>query len=180
MLCEHCKKNNATVHFRETVNGKSRSLSLCAECAARLRENGELPALNPFSGWDLPAWEEEGASLTDALFGGLLGGSAYPATRPTCPVCGARFEDIRRTGRLGCSACYTTFARELEPTVRSLHGDARHTGRGPAAQSEHASRARRLADLKNALDEAVRKEDYEAAIRLRDELRSLENENGKE
>ena len=33
MLCERCKKNNATVFYRESINGKERSLSLCEKCA---------------------------------------------------------------------------------------------------------------------------------------------------
>ena len=34
MLCEKCKKRTATVFYNENINGKTRSYSLCAECAA--------------------------------------------------------------------------------------------------------------------------------------------------
>ena len=42
MLCEKCKKRTATVFYNENINGKTRSYSLCAECAAKMREAGEL------------------------------------------------------------------------------------------------------------------------------------------
>ena len=42
MLCETCKKRTATVFYNENMNGKVRSYSLCGECAAKLREKGEL------------------------------------------------------------------------------------------------------------------------------------------
>ena len=42
MLCEKCKKRTATVFYNENINGKTKSYSLCAECAAKMREAGEL------------------------------------------------------------------------------------------------------------------------------------------
>ena len=38
MLCEKCNKNEAVVYYKETVNGKTTSLSLCRKCAVRLNE----------------------------------------------------------------------------------------------------------------------------------------------
>ena len=38
MLCEKCKKRTATVFYNENINGKTRSYSLCAECAAKMRD----------------------------------------------------------------------------------------------------------------------------------------------
>jgi protein-arginine kinase activator protein McsA len=42
MLCENCKKRTATVFYNENINGRARSYSLCGECAAKLREKGDL------------------------------------------------------------------------------------------------------------------------------------------
>lgn len=42
MLCEKCKKNEASVFYRENINGKERKYSLCPECAAELEKNGEI------------------------------------------------------------------------------------------------------------------------------------------
>ena len=39
MLCEKCKKNEASVFYRENINGKERKYSLCPECAAELEKN---------------------------------------------------------------------------------------------------------------------------------------------
>ena len=33
MLCQKCKKNEATVHYKKVVNGKQTEMYLCPECA---------------------------------------------------------------------------------------------------------------------------------------------------
>ena len=35
MLCQICKKNPATVHVQEIVNGEKRIMHFCAECAEK-------------------------------------------------------------------------------------------------------------------------------------------------
>ena len=45
MLCDNCKKNEATILIREIRNGKAVSLNLCAECARKKEEAGELNSL---------------------------------------------------------------------------------------------------------------------------------------
>jgi len=36
MLCNNCKKNKANTFFRQTVNGYSKELFLCPECASKM------------------------------------------------------------------------------------------------------------------------------------------------
>ena len=36
MRCEHCGRNEATFHFRRSVNGRSKEVHLCPDCAAAL------------------------------------------------------------------------------------------------------------------------------------------------
>ena len=35
MICDECKKNDATVHLTNIVNGKKTERHLCADCAAK-------------------------------------------------------------------------------------------------------------------------------------------------
>ena len=42
MLCEKCKKNEATNFYHENVNGRIRTMRLCGDCAKALEETGEL------------------------------------------------------------------------------------------------------------------------------------------
>ena len=63
-----------------------------------------------------------------------------------------------------------------------IHGAAQHAGRAyadaPELKLSKAETARRLAELREALKEAVAREDFEAAARLRDELKRLEGRHG--
>ena len=47
MLCEKCSKNEATVFYREIVNGKEKKYSLCSDCAAKLEKEGKALIIAP-------------------------------------------------------------------------------------------------------------------------------------
>ena len=164
MKCEKCNAREATVLFKQTINGNTTTLHLCGECAAELQQ-GDL-----FAGSAFP--------FGGNLFGGLFGTKHADSTltRKICPQCGAAWSEIRRDGKPHCPACYKTFESELEPTLRSLYGTAAHTGRAPAACKAARDRQNRSADLKRRLREAIDAEQYEEAARLRDEIKALEKE----
>ncbi len=175
MKCERCKKNEATFFYKESINGEKKSYALCGDCARELQESGELSAgTSPF--------EELGLMSPFASFGDtLLGSLFYPpeagklgSSVKQCPVCGFTLRDFKERGRAGCPSCYSAFSEELEPTVRSIHGSSVHTGRAPRGLKEKRARASKIKELRRGLSEAVRKEEFEAAARLRDEIRALE------
>ena len=164
MKCEKCNQKEATIFFEQTVNGESRSMHLCPECAASVKKEGFFDEGFPF-----------GANLFGSLFG--LGAPQRTGASPKkCEGCGASFADIRREGKAACPRCYTTFARELEPTLRSLHGNVTHVGRAPAQRKGAKEKARQLDGLRNALRTAVAAEEYEKAAELRDQIKTLEKE----
>ncbi|MBE6538947.1 MAG: hypothetical protein E7671_05745 [Ruminococcaceae bacterium] len=172
MLCEKCKKNNASVFYEENINGKKRSLALCSECANEMKKNGELPGSDDIFSPSLFA-----SSIHDSLFGSLFGSPSKPqiGAKKTCPVCGHTFEDFRRIGKAGCAECYRTFAAELEPTIRSIHSNAKHSGRAPAKQKAKHKKENELKALRNELKEAIAKEEFEKAATLRDKIRDIES-----
>lgn len=177
MLCEKCKKRTATVFYNENINGKTRSYSLCAECAAQLREKGELQDITSMAG----SFADPFSALHDDLFGGFFGIPAILSVQPEkkCPVCGASYDEISRSGKVGCPDCYTTFREELSGLIRSVHGTTTHTGSVPSRHRAKRERTERLKELKKELQTAVEKEEYERAASIRDEIRALENTNGK-
>ena len=177
LLCEKCKKRTATVFYNENLNGKVRSYSLCGECAAKLREKGELQEVTSMIG----SFADPFSALHDDLFGGFFGMPAMKAisTEKKCEGCGCTYSDIAESGRVGCPACYTTFRDELSRTIRSIHGTTAHTGSVPSRHRAQQERAEQLKRLKAELQEAVQKEDYERAASLRDEVRRLQAENEK-
>ena len=178
MLCEKCKKRTATVFYNENLNGKMQSYSLCGECAARLREKGELQDVTSMVG----SFADPFSELHDQFFSGFFGMPLHkpPQSHKKCPVCDATYPEILKSGRVGCATCYATFADELSPLIASVHGNGEHVGNVPSRQRARIERGKQLERLKKDLQEAIQKEEYERAVSLRDEIRVLESSSEKE
>lgn len=188
MLCEKCGKKEATFYYKENVNGTTKTYKLCADCAAEMQKSGEIQTnfgedpfskmLHLFGGDDF---------FGDSLFGGTnLFGSLIGApqkngakTSRTCPLCGSSFGDFVHTGKAGCPQCYETFAAELEPSIRRIHGRTAHTGQAPARFRVENEKKQKIAALEKELKEAIAAEEYEKAAGLRDTLRELKGETPK-
>ena len=178
MLCEKCKKRTATVFYNENLNGKTRSLALCGECAAKLREKGELQDITSMVG----SFADPFSELHENLFQGFFGIPApkTSAAGKKCPDCGCTYSFIAEKGKVGCPTCYTVFADELSRLIQSVHGTTSHTGSIPSRHRAKQERERLLNSKRQALRNAVEAEDYERAAQLRDEVRRLEAEKEKE
>lgn len=103
---------------------------------------------------------------------------------PTCPTCHMIFAEFRQNGVMGCPECYRAFEAQLGPLLERAHeGGAAHVGKKPKrvggvvgrvpAPAQAEDRAERARFIRAQLDEAVKAEKYEAAARLRDELKKL-------
>lgn len=84
---------------------------------------------------------------------------------PICTHCGFTFGEYRARGLLGCPHCYAAFGEALQGDLLWIHRALGH-GR-PAAREDAESRAERLAHWREQLADALRKEDYAEAARLR-------------
>jgi len=200
MICQKCLKNAATVHVTEIAppaapvaeagasqeSGAAPAVGeqqvteqhLCEVCAQTL----DLPHAPALQKQQLDIWK-------------LLQITAKQTRRkggPTCPGCGLQLEEFRRKGRLGCPRCYEAFAAHLGELFERVHGARQHVGRLPGADAAGAAtadatveaeesdahvdrdRERRLVDLRQKLEVAIKEEAYESAARLRDELKQLE------
>jgi protein arginine kinase activator len=91
-----------------------------------------------------------------------------------CPQCGVKFVEFRNTGRLGCPHDYNEFRAELLPLLENIHGETKHCGKAPRRLPGNKQAQSELLQLRNRLKQAVTKEDYEEAARLRDRIRTLE------
>ncbi|MBQ1966102.1 MAG: UvrB/UvrC motif-containing protein [Clostridia bacterium] len=158
MLCENCKKNTATTYFKQTVNGKTREVFLCSECAAKLGLGDSFMNFSNF-GLGFNAMSE------------LLGGSVAPSVS-TCPTCGISLKEVSHSGMMGCADCYDTFRDYLRKLLPRISGNKVHTGKVPhASESEQVDD---VASLKAKLAEAIKTENFEQATVLRDKIRELE------
>jgi len=155
MTCQHCQEE-ATVHLTETVAGERRELHLCLACA---REAGvALPEAPPVLALDAVV-----QTLIVTHVGELVGELA----RLTCPECGLKFMEFRARGRLGCPNDYRVFAQGLLPLLGHAHGATRHVGKMARRRWDASDRLR----TRTRLRDAIAREDYEEAARLRDTLR---------
>lgn len=167
MKCESCKQNEATFFYEETINGIQKSVKLCADCAAKMQEGQHLsfPSFTGFHG-----------NLLEGLFG-LSTSPVAVEPQKACPECKATWNDLVKAGKAFCPHCYITFGKELEPSLRSLHGsNVTHTGRAPAGRRAQWERRDQLASLKKQLSDAIQSEQFEKAAQLRDQIRALEKE----
>ena len=103
MICEKCKKNTATIHYKQNINGESREIYLCPQCA---REEGIMMG-NIFQMFNTP----------------------YKSTqKATCPTCKQSLDFYRKTGRFSCPDCYSAFSDSAEGIFRKLHKSTSHKG----------------------------------------------------
>ncbi len=160
MKCEVCKSAEATIHLTQVVDGSIQKVHLCESCAAE-------------SGVDV----NSPMSITDILLG--LGGEPADLPPPvksgerSCPRCHLRRVDFKKSGRLGCPECYEAFAEELAPVIRAMHRNEQHRGKVPEREQERMQNTLQAAELKNQLEAAVSREDYEEAAQIRDKLAAL-------
>ncbi len=91
-----------------------------------------------------------------------------------CPICGQTYSDFNRTGKLGCSECYKTFAAPISSVLKQIHQNPHHVGKIPRNLSTKISAKRKLELLRSQLKAAVDKEDYETAAKLHKEITEIE------
>ena len=82
--------------------------------------------------------------------------------------------DFKKSGRLGCSQCYETFAEGLLPLLRSMHKGEQHVGKCPTRMAGNETLLEQLKLLKQDLENAIKAENFETAAKLRDQIRKLE------
>jgi protein arginine kinase activator len=160
MICDVCKKNQASVFFTQVVGGKIQKVNLCEACS---KENG---VDDPF-----------GFSLGNKLKGlGAAQDMERSGETQQCPVCGFSQADFKKTGRLGCAACYQTFGEALQSLLKGMHKGTAHVGKVPFRMQRSLEREQALKDLHSHLRKAVAEEDYESAAQIRDQIRGFEVE----
>lgn len=158
MRCQACQKNPATVHqvvaeYGPEGNQEVRKVHLCGPCAKA-------------EGFPVPT-EPDFPEMIGMLGKALLN-QASAATDPgtACPACGWTLRDFQQTSRFGCPEDYEFFGKYIEEVLEQIHGQTEHTSvKGDTSSSE----------LHHALQDAIKREDYEEAARLRDRLKKLES-----
>lgn len=167
MKCQHCNENEATTYIRKNINGEKTEMHLCSKCAEELGVMEEFSAENFFA---------------DTFFGNFLG-AGIPAMNvisgvDRCKYCGSTFNDIVKSGMVGCAHCYSKFADKLEPSIVKLHGKTSHVGKHVSytEEKEPEQPENSVQTLKNDLKQAIKEQRFEDAAVLRDKIKDLTQE----
>ena len=154
--CQKCH-NPATLHITEVLaESQFEELHLCEQCANKY-------LCEPTKSGAGKGGVGEAREGEEGLF-----------NQNECPHCGIKFVEFRNTGRLGCPHDYQAFREELLPLLENIHGEVRHCGKVPRRLPQNKETQSELMQLRNRLKQAVTKEDYEEAAKIRDRIKRLE------
>ena len=175
MLCDICNINEATIHVQEIFKGKKRTLNICAYCASEHNlTDKDLDGFNiaeilyNISSKMLDA-HDENTDAPDNTNNSFI----TPEEDLKC-ACGWTTDAFRKTGRLGCPACYKAFTPILRDALKSMHKGSFHTGKQPGTKTDRNGKtAMKIMALQKELDEYVRLEEYEKAAKIRDKISNL-------
>ncbi len=156
--CSQCKKA-AKIIYKEIVGNTVTVTEMCADCPILLRKlHGTTPEKEE------RVVEESGTSLI-------------------CGHCHTSLESIKMGNPIGCSECYNIFGdilvqelfaenklpKEMENARRN---QPLHIGKTPG-KPVNIPASNRLTALNEALNEALKQENYEEAAWLRDQIKEL-------
>lgn len=153
MKCEKCNNHDANFYYKSTINGETTERHLCIECANS--EGFSTTFSRPQSMFD--EFFREPFGMFDGYFGGrpaLPGYSPFVRVPTSPPVSIPRIEIVIGDQTPG----------EPEKSEAFIPQDA----------GEEVKAKRELSALKHQLKSAVKSENYEKCIELRDQICRLE------
>ena len=172
MLCDDCKKNEATVHIKEFHNGQCKTHHLCAECAGKKEQQGDFGSL--------------GFKLSEILFNpekldkfiNEKTENSTPDSIAVCPECSWTTAKIRESsGKVGCPECYKVFAPILAEAFSKVQRGTLHLGKHPMAKDDTTGILRQeLKRLQTELADSVAAEEYENAALYRDRINAIKKQ----
>jgi protein arginine kinase activator len=171
MKCQHCDRP-ATFHITELTGGKPQELHLCEEHARQYLTSSS--ASESASAGSMAAALAQQVAQQMAI--GQTAEELATLDQQACPVCGITFYEFRSQGRLGCPHDYVAFQQQLEPLILNIHGETEHAGKRPQRSQAGSAKRTEVIRLRRQMKEAVEKEDYELASKLRDDIRKIELE----
>lgn len=187
MLCDRCKKREAKIYYTEVVNGEMKEQHLCEECAA---ECTRFHMNSTFINKDLSVGD-----ILSSILGKYCNNSSAKGDVNTesdaeaaskdkskepllkCDKCQMTYEQFLQEGKFGCAECYHSFRKILIRSLKNLQGADTHVGKKPKGYVSSTNKIiNELSDIEKKsilLQEAIEKEEFEEAARLRDEIRAL-------
>ena len=177
VMCEECGEQEACCTVAVMMGGQAIHRRLCQACMAKASMSIAAGNIGKVLGAIMAAAHKAaGESVQEAARTEAPEETETPEApgeEVSCPRCGKLQSEFRKSGRLGCAACYGVFRDQIMPILEKNCPLPEHTGRRPlSTEAAKRSRARRE-ELQRRMEEAVARDDFETAAKLRDKLRSL-------
>ena len=99
MQCCKCGKAEATIKYKQIINGVIKDNEVCKNCYAN----------------------QNNVKYNLAKVAAKLENPCANKKQTTCEVCGRTFEEIKNTAYVGCNYCYVTFCDELGEIIKKYH-----------------------------------------------------------
>lgn len=162
MICEVCKKNKAVVHFINIISGKKTHQMLCENCALKIN-NISLPENNE------KKEDFDFRKILNGLFEYMNGyDDEIEEKEINCKFCNRSYEEFKETGICSCSECYKYFSEKFE-----FLEEREYKGKIPKGKNILIGDNIKLKNLKLELNYLIEDENYEEAIKVRDEIELL-------
>lgn len=146
MKCDLCGADGAKYKYYEVDSDKVREINICEECA---REKG-VDVKN----------RDDVAETKDRV----------------CPTCGLTFFEYKKSGRLGCIDCYKVFDDQIKIYLKEFQLGVKHKGKEPVRNTKVLSVKKEILEMKKRLENYVESEQFEEAVKLRDEIEERKEE----
>lgn len=173
MLCDKCKKREAKIYCTEIMNGLKKEKHLCEECATE------------YTSFHLASAMGNKDITLNNLLSGILSNYYQNSNKPksemdiniTCNQCGMTYEEFLQAGKFGCSHCYSNFDKLLDKSLLNIQVGKSHKGKAPKGYLTKTDRIvqglSEIEKLSIKLQEAIEKEEFEEAAKLRDTIKAL-------
>lgn len=159
MLCDECKKNQATYHEIKKINGDTRERHLCAECQINQSAKNQNKLVD----------------FAD-MFSGFKGLFDQPRRSPLlkCSKCGTSSDEFLETAYVGCPDCYNELKSVINPIIQKVQGASVHKGKSPYVKTPQDKESE-YQRLQNLLEDAINRNEMGEAETIFDQIRKLKN-----
>lgn len=172
MICGHCKQRHASVTVTQVQNGQKFEHHYCEVCAAQFHpfhfevKEEPISLQQLVSNWfNVPIQKnvpEEKLQQQDKKVN-------------SCPYCGFTYRQFLNKGKFGCAHCYDTFSDQLPHVLKRLQVGTKHIGKTMDEKQYFGQWQERINEIREQMKLAITEERFEAAAKMRDEIRMLEN-----
>lgn len=162
MKCEKCNKKEACYHSTLIVNGNSKSVHLCEDCA---RKEGFLSD-NRNDIFDV--FFDNFTKPFDDMF------NFDSIDKFICSSCGTNFDEFRKNHYLGCNNCFDNFYNKIDNFFKSadIESDDKIEFRTP----KKTKLDEQIDEMQEKLNLAVKEERYEDAAKINKDLKALKQQ----